>query len=198
MNRTISDHAWAASAQTLGVEIACLKAVATVESAGGGFMPPPSDQPKVLFEGHIFHRQTSGRFDVTAPGLCYPHWDKSKYAGSLAGEWNRLTAAMALDHDAALMSASWGAFQLMGFNYKACGFLTVLAFVDAHQAGADEQLAAFVQFIDRAPYRTALRMKDWGGFAAIYNGPGYAKNRYDSRLAAAYQQHARQPDARAE
>ena len=193
MNRTISEPAWAASAQTIGVDIACLKAVAAVESDGSGFLPPPSEKPKVLFEGHIFHRHTNGRFDATAPTLSYPHWDKSKYTGSLEGEWKRLNAAMALDHDAALMSASWGAFQLMGFNFGACGFLTVLDFVKAQEAGAEEQLASFVQFIDRAPYRNALLKRDWAGFANVYNGPGYAKNHYDTRLSAAYLQHGGQP-----
>lgn len=165
MSLIISDQAWAASARNLGVEVACLRAVASVESAGTGFLPPPSNEPKVLFEGHIFHRLTNGHFDATAPDLSYPHWDKSKYAGSLEGEWARLNAAMELDHDAALESASWGTFQLMGFNYPACGFSTVRDFAEAHRAGADEQLAAFVQFIDRPPFRDALRGRKTGPFS---------------------------------
>ncbi|MBP5090274.1 DUF3380 domain-containing protein, partial [Pseudomonas chlororaphis] len=77
----------------------------------------------------------------------------------------------------------------MGFNYPACGFSTVRDFAEAHRAGADEQLAAFVQFIDRPPFRDALRTKDWAVFAAAYNGPDYAKNQYNIRLATAYSQH---------
>ena len=33
------------------VEEAALRAVAAVESSGSGFLAPPSDLPKVLFEG---------------------------------------------------------------------------------------------------------------------------------------------------
>ena len=32
----------------------------------------------------------------------------------------------------------------------------------------------------------ALRKKNWAAFAKAYNGPGYAKNQYDTKLAAAY------------
>ena len=33
---------------------------------------------------------------------------------------------------------------------------------------------------------TLLKAKDWANFARGYNGPAYAKNRYDVKLAAAY------------
>ncbi len=33
---------------------------------------------------------------------------------------------------------------------------------------------------------TALRNKDWKIFAEKYNGPEYAKNKYDQRLRKAY------------
>ncbi|MET3654767.1 N-acetylmuramidase family protein [Dyella japonica] len=195
MNRTISDQAWANSAATLGVEVACLQAIAEVESSGAGFLPPPSDLPKVLFEGHIFHRQTDGRFDAIAPNVSYPHWDKSKYAGSAVGEWTRLNTAIALDRDVALQSASWGMFQLMGFNHALCGFSDVEAFVDAHKSGADSQLTAFAQFIAQPRFLAALRARNWQAFASAYNGPGYAKNRYDSKLAAAYARLVASPGA---
>jgi hypothetical protein len=191
MNRTISSRAWVASAEMLAVDSACLQAVAAVESSGAGFLPPPSNLPKVRFEGHVFHHLTNGRFDSNASGLSYPRWDRSKYSGSLEGEWNRLDTAMALDRSAALQSASWGMFQIMGFNHTLCGFHDVEAFVDAHKQGAEAQLAAFAHFIARAPYLSALRSADWKGFAAVYNGPGYAKNSYDSKLAAAYARYRR-------
>ena len=31
----------------------------------------------------------------------------------------------------------------------------------------------------------ALQSKDWKTFARLYNGPGYAQNRYDEKLAKA-------------
>ncbi|MEH6413522.1 N-acetylmuramidase family protein [Pseudomonas sp. CGJS7] len=186
MNRIVSPQAWKNLADRLGVDEPCLRAVAEVESSGSGFMRLPSQLPKVLFEGHVFHRQTKGRFDASHPELSYPHWDRTKYSGSTAGEWRRLDAACALDRGAAQASASWGTFQIMGFNYAACGFDDIEAFVAAHKQGADTQLAAFSHFISRPKLLSALRSKDWQTFAAIYNGLGYAKNSYDTKLASAY------------
>jgi hypothetical protein len=117
MERTIPDPTWAPLAQSLNVEAAALRAVAAVESAGSGFLPEPSPLPKVLFEGHAFHRLTQGRFDASHPTLSYPKWTKQFYSKTGAGEWDRLNAACALDRTAALQSASWGMFQIMGFNY---------------------------------------------------------------------------------
>jgi len=49
----------------------------------------------------------------------------------------------------------------------------------------------------RVPFETlhavmaeALRKKDWATFARRYNGPGYAKNSYDTKLKSAYDRFA--------
>jgi N-acetylmuramidase-like protein len=192
LTRQISSTAWRALSQRLGVEEPTLKAVAEVESAGSGFAPPPSEEPKILFEGHAFHRLTQGRYssDPANRDISYPKWTKQFYAKTQTGEWDRLTRARALDRDAAHQAASWGAFQIMGFNYGLCGFSNVESFVAAQRAGADEQLDAFAQFIARESFLAALRTHDWKTFAAKYNGPGYAQNQYDTRLAAAFARHS--------
>lgn len=186
MDRQISLEYWTHLADVLEVERAALRAVAKVESNGSGFLPAPSDRPKVLFEGHAFHRLTGGRFDAAYPALSYPRWDRGKYSGSLAGEWQRLEAACLLDRTAALQSASWGMFQVMGFNYSYAGFADVEVFVAAQHAGAEDQVRAFAHFISRPPFLAALRRRNWRQFAAAYNGPGYAANEYDKKMAAAY------------
>jgi N-acetylmuramidase len=33
---------------------------------------------------------------------------------------------------------------------------------------------------------SALKKHDWAGFAQAYNGPGYAANNYDTKIAAEY------------
>ena len=101
-----------------------------------------------------------------APSLSYPKWDRTKYSGSFAGEWLRLDAACKLDRPAALQSASWGMFQIMGFNYAYCGCSDVEAFVALQHAGADEQMDCFARFVERPPYLEALHAKDWAQFAA--------------------------------
>jgi hypothetical protein len=192
MERKIADDTWNALARALDIEEPALRAVAAVESAGDGFLSPPSDLPKILFEGHAFHRLTQGRFDTSHPKLSFPKWTKKFYVGG-AGEWGRLDAASALDRAAALQSASWGMFQIMGFNYALCGFADVEAFVARQRAGAAEQLQCFAQFISRKVFLTALRANNWAKFAEMYNGPGYAANKYDVQLAAAYAKFSASP-----
>src|SRR5262245_13194834 len=168
------------------VEEAALRAVAAVESSGSGFLAPPSDLPKVLFEGHAFHRLTQGRFDEVEPTLSFPKWTKEHYAGSALGEWKRLERAKELDRAAAMQSASWGMFQIMGFNYALCGFSDVEAFATSQCSGADGQLESFARFIARDRFLIPLRTHNWAKFAEGYNGPAYAKNQYDKKLADAF------------
>jgi hypothetical protein len=192
-NRIIAPGDWRDFAQALEIEEATLRAVAEVETTGNGFLPPPSDKPRILFEGHAFHRLTGGRDSKDHPDICYPKWSRRKYSGSLAGEWRRLEAACRLDRAAALQSASWGLFQIMGFNYPYCGCEDVDTFVAKQYESAAQQLALFVKFVSRPPLLPALRTHNWKAFARAYNGPGFAANRYDSKLAAAYERWTRQP-----
>jgi len=194
--RIIEDQVWRDFAQALEVEEAVLRAVAEVESNGDGFLPPPSERPKILFEGHAFHRLTGGRYSHDRPEISYPRWNRRKYADSLAGEWRRLEAACRLDRTAALQSASWGMFQIMGFNYPYCGCADVEGFVAGQYEGATQQLALFVKFISRPPLLPALRARHWKAFARAYNGPDFAANRYDERLATAYARWSEAPGTR--
>ena len=94
-------------------------------------------------------------------------------------------AAQVIDRQCALESASWGAFQIMGYHWKTCGYETLQQFINAQQTAAG-QLNSFVRFIQAdSRLSRALKAKDWATFARIYNGPGYAANKYDVKLAAA-------------
>lgn len=194
---SVSADKWRELASRLDVEMAALQAVAAVESSGAGFLAPPDCRPKILFEGHIFHRLTAGRFSGAHPTLSYPKWDRRFYAGSLRGEWERLEKAAVLDTAAAMQSASWGAFQIMGFNYALCGFDSVGRFVQAHSRDADSQVEAFANLIarPRSPLIAPLREKQWARFARLYNGPGYKQNKYDIKMAQAYARFAGKPHA---
>ena len=185
--RRIADQAWKDFALALELDEATLRALAQVESNGDGFLPAPSDKPKILFEGHAFHRLTGGRYSREHPDISYPKGSARKYSGSLAGEWRRLDAACRLDRIAALQSASWGLFQIMGFNYPYCGCADVETFVARQYESATQQFALLVKFVSRPPFLPALRSRNWKAFARAYNGPGYAANRYEQRLAAAYE-----------
>ena len=52
------------------------------------------------------------------------------------------------------------------------------------------QPETFVRFIQADPrVLRALRGKDWAAFARIYNGPNYAANKYDTKLADVFKQY---------
>ena len=169
----------------LDVEIPELLAVLAVESKACGYLP--DRRPIILFERHIFHKRTGGRFSRSNPDISSP--EPGGYAG-LAREYPRLEQAAKLDRTVALMSASWGAGQIMGFNYAAAGFANVETMVAAMQESEDAQLTAIANFIESEGLTRLLRARDWAAFARKYNGPAYAKNKYDVRLAGAYEQYA--------
>ncbi len=170
-------------AARLEVSTAALRAVIAVETAGGGFIE--GELPKILFEGHVFHRLTDGAFDAARPDLSHPRWTKAHYKGG-RGEYDRLLAAIALDADAAMQACSWGLGQVMGTNFRLCGFSTIDEFVNAMAAGEGDQLDAMVGFIAHRGLDAPLRREAWADFARGYNGPGYAANAYDTKLAAAH------------
>lgn len=171
-------------AAKIGCEVEAVMAVAAVESRGGGF--DPEGFPKTLFEGHWFHKLTKGKFSASHPTLSYPKWTRIHYGKTWQEEKARLAAAIKLDRQAAMMSASWGMFQIMGFNHTICGYKTVQSFVNDMCKSEDAQLMIFTQFIMNSGLADELRDKRWADFARLYNGPEFAKNKYDQKLAAAY------------
>lgn len=181
----------AESANRLGCSTAAVLAVAEVESANSGYLP--DGRPAILFEAHWFHKLTKGRFDTAYPGLSSPVWDRSLYKGG-AAEWGRLNAAATLDKEAAWQSASWGAFQIMGFQWKVCGFANVTDFVAAMKGPIENHLRAFEAFIaaDKR-LKAAIIGRDWKAFALHYNGPGAVAS-YSAKMADAYAKYAGQPD----
>lgn len=188
MGRPLDDADVSSAAKRLGVTEAQLRAVITVESSGDGFLDSRengSRLPKILFEAHVFSRQTGGRFDADHPRLSSAHWDRTLYAGG-AAEYDRLRQAADLDFTAAYRSSSWGLFQIMGFNHEAAGYDQLLDFIGAQYVSESLQLQCGVNFILAHGLERYLRSQDWAGFAKGYNGPAYQENHYDEKLADAF------------
>lgn len=182
-----------AAARALNVSEAHVRTVRDVEAAGAGFA---NGLPKVLFEGHIFSRLTGHKFDGAHPAISYPKWDRSKYPGTQDARYQQILDAVALDPDAAFAAASYGAFQILGQNFKACGFASSFEFVLAQCQTEGAQLLAFVSFLKANGLDDELRTNNWAGFARGYNGSAYAANQYDVKLAKAFaKEQAAQPTA---
>ena len=184
---SITDKAIAAAAGLLCCDIAAIRAIDEVESRGAGF--DTQGRVKILFEPHRFNAHSGGAYDLSHPHLSYPSWIAG--APSYRRDQHKVLAeAMALDADAALRATSWGRYQIMGDNYRAAGYRTLHAYVEAMRTSEDAHLAAFVSFVRADPrmYR-ALQKRDWETFARRYNGPAYAKHGYHTKLADAYKRH---------
>lgn len=187
------------AANTLGVQLAAVRAVNEVESRGHGMLP--DGRPVILFERHVFWKQLE-KHGLDAAGIA-ARWPKlvSKEAGGYQGgeaEYVRLDAATHIHRGAAMESCSWGAFQIMGYHWEALGYDSIEDFVERMKASEAEQLNAFVRFIaENAPLLAAMKARKWSAFAKGYNGPNYARNLYDVKLAQAYAKYSQQDKAAA-
>src|SRR5262249_43268170 len=101
-------------------------------------------------------------------------------------QYDRLIEAMACDRTAALASASWGRFQVMGFNYGLTGFSSVDNMVTRMYESEGQHLKAFINYVKNTRGLAAAREHRWADFAYGYNGPDYRKNDYDGQLRRAY------------
>ena len=224
MSLTIENYK--AAAEKLGVDVASVRAVASVESSGKGLFQ--DGRPVILFERHIFYRELLTKRNAEAknrvklenptvvgdalatmvanalrsvknavdqimiqkPDIC-----NTATGGYLGGvhEYDRLAKAQAIDEEAALRSCSWGAFQVMGFHAEFLGFKDVFEFVEHAKTDAGH-LDIFMRFIQKNPsLLKALRAKNWTEFARLYSGPAFAKNQYDTKMAAAFNKFTANP-----
>ena len=181
---------FAAAAQLLGVDVRAIEAVAGVESHGVGFLP--SGEPKILFERHLFHRFTGGEFpNAIVQGAQAQHAQLSSRTpggyGSLNLQHKKLEAAAKLNRTAALRACSWGLFQILGDNWKACGCASLQDFVNRAYLSTAAHLGLFVGFIRSNPkLHVALRVQDWQTFEQQYNGPA-AGGKYAALIGAVYE-----------
>lgn len=175
----------------LGVGEDEIHAFIDVETRGYGF--DKLGRPLMLFEPHVFYRNLSAaeRDQAVKAGLAYKNWGAKPYPKD---SYQRLRAAIAIDETAALKAASWGLGQVLGENYEAAGFKSVQYMVEAMKDDEELQLEAAVNFILANKLDDELRRHDWAGFARGYNGPGYAKNKYDVKLAEAFRKWSRIKD----
>lgn len=179
------------AAITLSVDPAAIRAINEVESRGDGFLT--DGRPVILFERHVMRRRLLDyRMPADLLEAEYPHLVNKASGGYLGGarEWSRFDEAADIHLPAAIEAASWGLFQIMGMHWRHLQYPSAEAFFDAMHESEGAQLDAFARFIRAdASLSQALRAHDWKAFARIYNGPAYARNQYDTRLADAFARH---------
>lgn len=192
----ITEQQFKAAAITLKCDVPAIRVVYEIEAAGRGYLT--DGRVKILFEGHRFWKQLA-KAGITLPVLkqaaaanpnvLYQVWNSKQYKGG-AAEWDRMSQAITICKELnvppvlALNSASYGSFQIMGENCKACGYPDAQSMLAAYNNGGEaEQLYSFVRFLQNTGLQDELTTHNWAGFAAGYNGTGYKLNHYDTKMA---------------
>lgn len=153
------------AAARLKCSVAAIRAVAETESNGAGI------KNGVLvkrFEPAVFEKRT----------------------GKTAANYD---AAYKINPIEAMMSTSWGAFQVMGFNFKEAGYNSVQTMVAAYGQNEQNQISSFVTLILAWGLDDELRGLKWAAFAYRYNGPGYKANNYDGKMDTYYKKYLPDP-----
>lgn len=188
----IRDEMIGSYADNIGIKPNFLRAIVSIESSGAGFFN--NGQCVILFERHIFFNQAVRKFgrkkaDEWAkkyPNVCNSVRSQSAYFGGVR-EWDRLDQAKNLDPECALLSASYGLFQIMGFNYNICGYSTVGDYVADACESEQYQIGALAMFIkNQRGMLNAAKSLNFNEFARLYNGSAYASHGYHTRLKNAY------------
>lgn len=180
-------------ARDLSVASEQVRAVASVESNGGGFLP--TGHPKLLWERHWMWRRIGIKLTSALPGQWVAHPDPGGYTldadrDGVNDSWEKLLEGCARDPVAAFESCSWGKFQIMGAHWKSLGFSSVFDFAWSFresELGHYRALAAFIRVNGLIPAMRAISTNAATNerFARGYNGPNWRKNDYAQKLARA-------------
>jgi hypothetical protein len=195
-----------ALAVRLDCEPASVVALATVEV---GQIPVMHGLPVIRFETHVMSRRTVEPVELekvirNVEGD-WTAWDRRAqwyrgsagwmpvHTGSQFSEWAALASASEVDPEAALESASWGVFQLMGYHWEEMGLPSVQAFVARNMRGPEVQirlLGRYLRWAQDGAILEALQAKDWEQLTILYNGPGQV-DYYRRALAIRYEEASR-------
>ncbi len=171
-----------------GVAPAVLLAVSIVETDGRAFARVGDrNEPLIRFEGHYFDRLLAGdaRRIARTAGLAHPRAGAVRNPVSQPARWALLSRAASIDADAAYASTSWGLAQVMGSHWRALGYEGPLGLARTARASADGQFDIAARFLSLGGLHRLLERGEAAGFARRYNGPAFARNRYDTKIAAA-------------
>ena len=194
VSKFLKDSDYITAAKRLKVSELAIRVFGATEGRGVGFLK--NGKAKILFERHrmyFYLVQLKGKTFANSQMKQYPNLVNTAtggYKGDEA-EYVRLSLAKNICAEAALMSCSWGQFQIMGENWKELGYSSVFDFETQMQTSESLQLEAFIRFIEwktgtlngkKITLIDALRAGDWGSVFTLYNGPSYKKLGYQAKF----------------
>ena len=171
------------------LDVACALAVLCVESSGKGFEQNNSDRMIIRFENHKFwkfwgkhnpqqfrqhFRYSSGKVWRGHEWRSEPSGEWQSFHGRQINEWQIFEFARQLDEDAAILSISMGAPQIMGFHFERIGYQSKVEMFDAFAGSIQGQINGLFDFFSprMLQYLKDLAFED---FAGMYNGKGQKK-----------------------
>lgn len=179
----------ASIAERNGFDPRAMRAVAKVESAGGGW--DNSGLLKCLWERHWLWR----RVRLAVPLLSNPTpggYTIDADRDGINDSWEKLASATGrFGFDTAAECASFGKFQIMGGHWRSLGYPSVAEFIWRLSRSEAAHYEAFARFVTVNGLKNALNKVDGSAanardFARGYNGKNYAAGRYHEKIAAAW------------
>jgi uncharacterized protein YgiM (DUF1202 family) len=189
-NAATTWNKWGALLQDLSakkqLDVACALAVLCVESSGKGFEQTNGDKMIIRFENHKFwtywgktnaqqfrqhFRYNTAKVWTGHEWRSEPNGEWQSFHGKQTAEWQVFEFARQLNADAAMLSISMGAPQIMGFHFERIGYLSVEAMFNAFSRSIQGQINGLFDFL--SPSMLAyLREMAFEDFAGMYNGTG--------------------------
>lgn len=168
-------------------DLRAMKAVAKVESGGGGW--DNAGLLKCLYERHYLFRRIGKAFGVLSSPTGGGYTIDANGDG-VNDSWEKLADATGMfGFNVAFECASFGKFQIMGAHWKALGYPSVAEFVWGMSRSEAAHYEAFCRFVVVNGLTDALNACDGDpanclAFARGYNGK--AQKGYDARIARAW------------
>ncbi len=170
-----------------------LLAIVEVESNGKSSWRVGGEQmPAIRFEGHYFYKRLKGAKlkRAVAEGLAHPKSGRVKNPRGYKARYDLLARAKRIDRKAALESTSVGLGQVMGAWWDELEYESV----EAMFARAEESVAGQVELMARYIDKFGLghlvtgkpSLKTFTRFAERYNGKGFRRNKYHTKMWASY------------
>ena len=136
-----------------------------------------------LYEDHVAWRNTEGatRQRLAEAKLAAPNWRDLPYPKSPYPAIDK--CAEIAGAEVAAKATSWGLYQILGENAVALGYKSAVDMVETFAASERAQVEGWLRFLDANNLKRPLMDGDFKTYARGYNGPKFAENRYDTKLA---------------
>lgn len=181
------------AANETGVGVPEFMAFVEVEANGVIYTEIHGKQmPVIRWEGHYFHRLLPPALlqrGIDAK-LAHPKVGGVKNPANQGQRYQMLAKGKSIHAVAAISSTSWGIGQVMGAHWQWLGYPSAQAFEATATRGFGGQLEIMCRFLVKSGIIPHLKRRDWSAVARIYNGPAYARNRYDVKMREAFERFA--------